>query len=634
MTPFWKKSGRKFENIDAALRSSVPEGFQRILWTGVEPEDRLLEAILSLGHFEVDAVPANERASRWLRDQNAQGVTVQEPVWDWRATPYDMVFCASPLQDAGEALLEVDWLARTLVKPGGLLFMHGALPEYFERRAREKLPEKLARIQARLFHIGRSSIRLRRGAFQAVNFIGWCARRPDANRHVAWLIFSVCAAPPPLDLEGTKGGAKLVLAKGLEEILWGLQPIDLPRHFNSLRFDRFVFVGNTLADDPRVLRALRAADQPRGRALGVGRGEGGLLLSQNQPPIVLLQDHRLRIGRRLRLSGLMRERGRWRELTLAAAARDLCRLIRRCGAPNPIVHTHDMDGVLVGAAVAPVVKATGGAWIHDVHEYAAGYDGIIDVGSDLSSAALLWERTFLPTADRVVTVSPDLATRTAELYRLRDLPSVILNAIDEDAQKPYEPRIRTLHDIPSDAPLLLHVGSLRPGRGAETVIRALPDLPGMHFVCVGGVADDHAAALNALAAQLDVCGRFHLHGYVESDYLISLSRQADIGMIPMDSYGNAEVSLPNKLFIYVAAELPVVSTSTAAMNRFLQEWPIGNLCPPGDPPALAQAVRQVLRNRCALRNQLSEAAFRREVSWSAQARKLRSLYDDVLSPME
>lgn len=620
------RRGRGFSDIGAAIRSLVRTRAPKVLCTGVEVEDRLISAIRDLKNAHIIAVPATEAARQWLLEQ-ADATLVVRGTEDltWHRDRYDVVACASPLQDAGPSLMEADWIAHSLLKSGGRLFIHGALPKHLEQRLRTKLPKNLVDTQTRLFDVTSDGMQAKPNAFAAVDFLGWCPRKPGTQSHVGWLAFSRRRQKP----HSVEPCNALRLGRGLEAVLERVPAFELSSDLVGRRFDRVVFVSNSLTEDPRVARALQCADSPSGRALGVGRTVAGAAALNKTPALVLLPDHREQIGRRLRLAGISRDRPVWRELTLAATGRDLDRLMKEVGAPKLVLHTHDMDGVIVGALAGPTAVATGGGWVHDVHEYAAGYDAVIDAKQDLAQAALTWEKFHLPHADAVVTVSPLLGEKLSALYGLQKPPHVILNSIDDQLAEPYTPCLRSMHGVDPRAALLLHVGSVRPGRGIETVLEALKHLPKAHLLCVGSGTPRYLADLMKLATEGGVKSRFHLHGHVDSRFLISLSQQADIGLIPMDSYGNSEVSLPNKLFVYIAASLPVVSTATAEMARFMAKWPIGRLCAPGDSLALAQAVVEVLHSRPAYEAAFDDKYFRNAMSWQAQCLELTRVYNLV-----
>lgn len=604
------------------VRASAP----KILCTGVEMEDRLLSALRNLKDAHIVAVPATEGARQWLYEQTDATLAIRSAEdLTWHRDRYDVVTCASPLQDAGPSLLEADWIAISLLKPGGRLFIHGALPSHLEPHLRIRLPKNLVEMQTRLFDVRSDGMEARPKAFTALDFLGWCPRKPGTQSHVGWLAFSKRRQR----IQAVASCGALRLSRGLEAILERLPGFELRADLVRSRFDRVVFVSNSVTDDPRVMRALQCADSPAGRALGVGRKAGGASVLSTTPALILLPDHREQIGRRLRLAGISRNRAAWRELALAATGRDLDRLIKEVGAPQLVLHTHDMDGVIVGAIAGPTAVAAGGGWVHDVHEYAAGYDAVIDVKRDLIQAGLTWEKAHLTSADAVITVSPLLGQKLSALYGLSTAPHVILNTIDDTCAEPYNHCLRSIHGIGPEAAFLLHVGSVRPGRGIETVLLALRHLPTAHLVCVGSGKPDYLKALNELATEAGVESRFHLHGHVDSRFLISLSRQADIGVVSMDTYGNAEVSLPNKLFVYIAANLPVVSTTTAEMARFLAEWPIGALCAPGDSLDLARAAIHVLNSGSTYEAAFKDEHFRSAASWQAQCRELTRVYNVV-----
>jgi glycosyltransferase involved in cell wall biosynthesis len=80
-----------------------------------------------------------------------------------------------------------------------------------------------------------------------------------------------------------------------------------------------------------------------------------------------------------------------------------------------------------------------------------------------------------------------------------------------------------------------------------------------------------------------------------------------------------------------AAGVPVVATRIAAVPEIVQDGQTGLLVPPGDPAALAHAIR-VLIDSAALRRRMGEAAFDRASSlWTIDryASRLASVVDGI-----
>ncbi len=112
--------------------------------------------------------------------------------------------------------------------------------------------------------------------------------------------------------------------------------------------------------------------------------------------------------------------------------------------------------------------------------------------------------------------------------------------------------------------------------------------------------------------------------------LLAHTAEADVGVtLLQDTCENHRLALPNKLFEYVAAGVPVVASALPETERLISRYGIGWCVTPGDPDALAAALAEALaqRGNPALRQRLSRAAA--ELTWSREQRGLLGLYDEL-----
>ena len=88
-------------------------------------------------------------------------------------------------------------------------------------------------------------------------------------------------------------------------------------------------------------------------------------------------------------------------------------------------------------------------------------------------------------------------------------------------------------------------------------------------------------------------------------------------------------SLPNKLFEYVMAGIPVVASDFGSMGRIVQEQGVGLTCDPTDPVALAGAVRRLQDPATYERCRAATPAMAAVYNWDVEQRKLVALYESL-----
>lgn len=156
-------------------------------------------------------------------------------------------------------------------------------------------------------------------------------------------------------------------------------------------------------------------------------------------------------------------------------------------------------------------------------------------------------------------------------------------------------RFRQRHGL-EHAPLLFHVASVKPNKGHDIVIRALPQIlsrfPSARYVIVGktdGLWHDYAQELMNQVAASGVGASVVFTGHVTDEELADGYAAADIALLP--SFAE---TFPLSVLDAMAWEKPVVATNVGGIAHMLDDRQSGLIVPPGDADALAQALVQLL----------------------------------------
>ena len=96
---------------------------------------------------------------------------------------------------------------------------------------------------------------------------------------------------------------------------------------------------------------------------------------------------------------------------------------------------------------------------------------------------------------------------------------------------------------------------------------------------------------------------------------------------------NHEMALPNKLFDYIWAGLPLAVSQLEAMGGLVSEAGLGYTFDPADPASIAVAIRRVLDNRDKLARTVAAPELKERFCWEAQVRELGALYSR-LAPLD
>jgi glycosyltransferase involved in cell wall biosynthesis len=291
-----------------------------------------------------------------------------------------------------------------------------------------------------------------------------------------------------------------------------------------------------------------------------------------------------------------------------------------------VVHAHDAAMLLPGIVGA---RLTGARLVYDSHELATGVP--YRDGSWARFVAAI-ERLAVPRAALVVTVSDGIGERLQERYRLARRPTVVRNACALPSGAP-DGRLRRELGI-GDAGLVLHQGATARDRGGDVLVAAMRDVPDAHLVLLGDEGEPGSAdELRRLARVAGVAERVHFRPGVPLEHLLALTAEADVGVsLLQDTCENHRLALPNKVFEYVAAGVPVVTSDLPETRRLVREHGIGWTVDPRRPDAVAAALRTALaaRGDPELAQRLRLAADR--LSWASERRRLQAAYEGLRAP--
>ena len=303
------------------------------------------------------------------------------------------------------------------------------------------------------------------------------------------------------------------------------------------------------------------------------------------------------------------------------------RLARRLRHLRPTaLHAHDSNALV---PVAFAARRLGIPFVYDAHELWLGRPRRerSRLYFALSQAYYgLVERLLVPRAAATVTVSPPIAAHLRERYRLRDV--ALVPNYPELAGELERRELRGLpggEAIDPGAPVVLYLGGLMAGRGLEQLVDAVGLLPSTQLVLLGsGVL---AEPLRRRAAA--VGARLHVLEAVAPGEVEAYAASADVGVSPTIGSGlNNRHSLPNKLFQYMAAGIPVVASDFPQVREIVEGARCGVVADMRWPPAIAAAIGAVISDsaEAAAMGKRGRAAVAHRYNWSSSAAVLRAVY--------
>jgi glycosyltransferase involved in cell wall biosynthesis len=287
-----------------------------------------------------------------------------------------------------------------------------------------------------------------------------------------------------------------------------------------------------------------------------------------------------------------------------------------------VVHAHDAAMLLPGIIGA---RLTGAQLVYDSHELATSVPYRERVWAWFVT---LIERLVVPRCAAVITVSDGIAERLRARYRLTARPTVVRNVSALELRG--EGSLRRRLGLDASTPLVLHQGAPAPARGCEELIEAVARLDGVHLAFLGDAEAAYREHLRRLLRRLNIEDRVTLLPGVPLEKLLAHTAEADVGItLLQDTCENHRLALPNKLFEYIAAGVPVVASALPEIQRLVEAYGVGWCVPPAEPDTLARAVDRALAQRQdpGLRDRLRHAAD--ELCWAREQHRLLNLYEQL-----
>lgn len=298
----------------------------------------------------------------------------------------------------------------------------------------------------------------------------------------------------------------------------------------------------------------------------------------------------------------------------------LPRFLPRCDA----IHAHDLGTLAAAVRLARVWRPSPRV-IYDSHEL------YVEQRTRWKPyEKLLWrlhETRWIRHADLVITVSDGIADELVRRYRLRRRPLVLFNSPDV-GDHPSGRGLRADMTGAAEAPVVAYAGAVKPGRGVELLVDALTHADAWHLALVGPAESPHLEDLRAQAARAGVAHRLHVLPPVPAGELPAYLRDADLGVHPLEpTCLNHELAMPNKMFDYAFAGVPLAVSRLKEMTAFVEDNRLGVTFDAHDGPAVAAAIDLALRNRDRL-TPTPEALDRvkQRYGWPTQRRRLLTAY--------
>lgn len=265
----------------------------------------------------------------------------------------------------------------------------------------------------------------------------------------------------------------------------------------------------------------------------------------------------------------------------------------------------------------------GAKLVYDTHELETETNGLKGGRKWLAKKM---ERFLIRYCDQIFVVSESIADWYAREYVIQR-PVVVLNApVYRKVSKINY--LRDTLNIPEDKIIFLYQGGLAVGRGVDLILEAFKQLrDGDSVVVFMGYGPLEEEILTASQSFENI----YFHPAVNPKIVLEYSCSADIGVhLIKNTCLNHYYCMPNKLFEYTMAGLPVIVSNMLEMTNFVEQNNLGFVVNDESVASVMLAIKHIQTMDI---NMLKENSLNasKEFCWQVQERKMIEAYRNLLN---
>jgi glycosyltransferase involved in cell wall biosynthesis len=286
--------------------------------------------------------------------------------------------------------------------------------------------------------------------------------------------------------------------------------------------------------------------------------------------------------------------------------------------------SNDLDTLLPNFLVSKIKNLP---LVYDSHEYFTGVPEI----QNRPFVKWVWkslEKRIFPHLSYVITVSDSIAVQYELEYGFR--PLTVRNCSRKAGH--ITPFTREELGVKKEELLLILQGTgINTDRGGEELVEAVSQTEMVSLLIVG--SGDNIDFLKKRVSELNIEEKVKFFNKVQWKELMRYTKSADIGMtLDKNSNQNYRFSLPNKLFDYISAGLPVIASKLPETDRIITEYSCGIVIEEVSVDKISEAVLQLKDNPDLLAVLKKNAVVAsEEINWDIESIKVKELYSKVLN---
>jgi len=283
-----------------------------------------------------------------------------------------------------------------------------------------------------------------------------------------------------------------------------------------------------------------------------------------------------------------------------------------------ILLSNDLDTLLANYLVS---KFQNKKLVYDSHELFTEVPELVH-RPKIQKVWLKLEKRILPKLKNTYTVCQSIADYYNNKYKtdfkvVRNLP-VFINKLEDLMSKTKEQRLKTI----------IYQGALNKGRGLELMIETMQYIENCKFIIVGN--GDIYKELKALVKNKKLSDKVEFLGRKTPKELRKITPTTNLGISIEEDLGlNYRYALPNKLFDYIHANIPVLVSNLPEMKQIVLDYKVGEVIQNRNPKLLAKQINNILKKDIShFKENLKIAKF--DLQWVNEEKVIKSIFSELI----
>ena len=241
----------------------------------------------------------------------------------------------------------------------------------------------------------------------------------------------------------------------------------------------------------------------------------------------------------------------------------------------------------------------------------------------------IWQKLegyIIPKLKTCITVNDSIA----KIYEAKyNVPFYIIRNIS-DFDQSFIPKSRAQLSMPEDKKIILLQGAgINVDRGAEELIDAMEFVQNAVLYIIGS-GDVWENLKQKVLFNKNIQNKVVLINKLPKSELINYTFNADIGLsIDKNTNLNYLYSLPNKIFDYIQAEIPILASRLPEIENIILQYKIGDFIDDHNPKTIANKLNEMLYSQQLSSYKKYLAIAKKEITWKSEKEKLLTIIKNI-----